>query len=496
MPLRRSSSLLLALSVAAAACSSSSADVAPVGGPGDAPGGREVDAASGDLDGASAFASGSRLKVRSVVGPDGAAVVVGFVDTALDGEPCTFQPDGQGAYRCIPDGMRSAYGFATIGEDCKGPQVYRAPGRNELGIDCGDPRYLVTTKTSDDGCTSVPVVERISTRRVREGTKLSVIAQDCEPTLPLRGEGLEIVTREPVPLTAFVRAHTAIGGTARLRARTLVGDDGSSAFLGWYDSELESECEFLYLGTTGRAQCVPRTTFVVSAHRGSCEGPPVEIARTLSRCGTASRFASGYSRADVSCSEHFEVRRLLEPIEDAFSEGKFGCGFEDPAAGIRAVGEDVGDRLVTVDLPARRLAPLFPARRSAGSTRAHWLDRELGMECTFRRVQDGALRCVPDGIGTELLFADAACASPYVAARDGDLAGTCGLDERVRVVEDAATCPRQVRVFELGAESDLSPAFRRDASGACVEAYYASGTARGIEVGLDRLAVGTLVLAE
>jgi len=57
---------------------------------------------------------------------------------------------------------------------------------------------------------------------------------------------------DPIP---DAKADPAESGD-RLKARYMVGEDGSRSFVGWYDSELEVNC-FFYLTPDGQQRCVP-----------------------------------------------------------------------------------------------------------------------------------------------------------------------------------------------------------------------------------------------
>lgn len=61
---------------------------------------------------------------------------------------------------------------------------------------------------------------------------------------------------------------------SRLKARTLVGDDGSRSPSGWFDSELSIECSFRK-AADGETRCLPNGNQVVYFSDGACQVPIV-----------------------------------------------------------------------------------------------------------------------------------------------------------------------------------------------------------------------------
>lgn len=108
---------------------------------------------------------------------------------------------------------------------------------------------------------------------------------------------------------------------ARLRPLMLEAEDGSRIKVGWYDEELDEECEIIRM-TTGKAYCVPLTIKRdVSTYTEGCEkplvagnfftGPFVDIGRTgiweangtkfVGTCGVIQGGFCGFS--NVTCTD-------------------------------------------------------------------------------------------------------------------------------------------------------------------------------------------------
>jgi hypothetical protein len=95
---------------------------------------------------------------------------------------------------------------------------------------------------------------------------------------------------------------------SRIHARTVAGEDGARGFLGWYDSQLQTECTWR-TASDGQTRCLPvamSTTFFADAGctqpivEMSCQMAPKYIEATTSQCGQPAPgiFAVGQPIAD------------------------------------------------------------------------------------------------------------------------------------------------------------------------------------------------------
>lgn len=60
---------------------------------------------------------------------------------------------------------------------------------------------------------------------------------------------------------ALADQHTS---GSRLKARWYVGADGSRQFAGWFDTDLEVNCDFFYLAADGKRRCMPTGTATIA----------------------------------------------------------------------------------------------------------------------------------------------------------------------------------------------------------------------------------------
>lgn len=105
---------------------------------------------------------------------------------------------------------------------------------------------------------------------------------------------------DPVPTAA---AEVYKSGS-RLKAKYYEGQDGSKAFVGWFDSQRNEDCSFR-IAADGTARCLPTGDVVQFFNDGNCTSPLVMVAKP---CATAAAYA--VFQDGVSCSE---VRTRVYP---------------------------------------------------------------------------------------------------------------------------------------------------------------------------------------
>lgn len=130
-------------------------------------------------------------------------------------------------------------------------------------------------------------------------------------------EGTIAITPEPSGGGGGAGPNGSFESGSRLKARTLVGDDGARSPAGWYDSELEVECSWLRMAADESTRCVPRWSGATYFSDAACAQPLVlkrdcqleAYAATSDGCGGIRVYPVGqpvsppmvYSKSDGGC---------------------------------------------------------------------------------------------------------------------------------------------------------------------------------------------------
>jgi hypothetical protein len=273
-------------------------------------------------------------------------------------------------------------------------------------------------------------------------------------------------TFEPIDVPGYLNG-------SRLRARVVVGADGSRHFRAFHDTRLAVDCHFEVVQGDG-FRCVPINGANVQSEAfvdDQCAIPGVghEIA-----CGKAPRFITRGTSVVASC-EGFAPQRVTElgmEYPDGYS--MLGCALED-AGGLNAwYATTAVDPTTFVAAVLERVAlgdGLFVERFRAedGALRTHrlWFD---GLGCREVAITGAGSRCVPLPPLPFVIafFANDTCTErvglmqlgegcdvpPYAAVREADPEDSCA--------------PALMKLHHLGSMNEMS--VFRDISGQCTAA--------------------------
>jgi hypothetical protein len=92
----------------------------------------------------------------------------------------------------------------------------------------------------------------------------------------------------------------------RLKARTMVGADGSRSFVGWYDSQQKTDCNFTK-SADGQTRCLPTSAFTLPSHftDSGCTTP---VGYAAKGCPPATKYLQ--SPRSASCNTTYAVHQL------------------------------------------------------------------------------------------------------------------------------------------------------------------------------------------
>lgn len=165
------------------------------------------------------------------------------------------------------------------------------------------------------------------------------------------------------------------------------------------------------------------------------------------------------------------MRRLL--LAATLAVAALGCAQDEPieftkdvpatSTGTMGAGGDTGDADASGHgvLSGTRLAPIFWIGDDGSRQPTGWQDTERGERCSVSRTADGALRCIPEALLPNGLFADAECTEPLATAPMG-----CNIPPAYIARFDTAQCSPRVELYERGpAHTDVVYS-----GAACVEA--------------------------
>lgn len=203
------------------------------------------------------------------------------------------------------------------------------------------------------------------------------------------------------PLAQLATAPTTVArGGERLRARTLVTDDGQRGWQGWYDSELEQNCEF-ERDAQGILRCLPTTAArqIYFLDETCTQG----IAQVDLPCGQADSVEYAYAQGTTACGSGFQIYTLGDAVpapNSAFQLSAAGaCEPAAPLAGSyrRLAGPVAPQRFVAAeyavsDEPSRIKSYGILAEDGAFHPTG-FVDAELDLSCAWSG--DSEVSCVP-----------------------------------------------------------------------------------------------------
>jgi len=407
-------------------------------------GGADVPAADGTRPPASEIVarSGSRLKARWSVAPDGRRVFLGWLDSQM-GIACSFIRAADGVYRCFPLQLTSslpAYEFADAGCTEAAVQVGVTVPTFQAA-QCGPSSFV--TRYDFTGCNLGVRAFRLG-RELSDGRTFSRIAGACTPGFLSPGTTAFAIGPE-VPPDTFVRATprgapVAAGGS--VQPMVLAADDGAEQPIGWQDVAEQAACRLLRLGDD-RVHCVSRSTFVSSSAfaDGACTQPAVYA----SSCAPLPRYAELPDRA---CPQAYTIRSVGDRLTTYQSTIDGGCTPRSAAnTPYYATGAEISPATFPVvdtsDESGERLRRRQQTSPGAPSLSTTWVDAVRDSPCRATRFGD-AIRCAPlPGAGAAVVYGDSACTSTLAIFQD-----RCPDPYTFNI--DRSACPGRVLVFAVG----------------------------------------------
>lgn len=256
----------------------------------------------------------------------------------------------------------------------------------------------------------------------------------------------------------------------RLSARYVSFEGGEPVHVGWYDSVLETPCEF-EVAADGLLRCLPDG----AGYWQHFSSPDCEASSVLVRVPVWYGATPAFTlELDFnSCPLRRRVFRVGPehdgPVYDGIGPGM--CREVEASADIvdYSLGEEVDPaELVSAEREARgdgRLQDyVLVAEDGARQPTWQFRDTELGDDCVFGAAADGSYRCMPGdlrlGRAIDPVFADEAC-SQEVALGESCSQSTFGLRP------DHRACEERWTAYELGESIDRSVVFIVDGEGEC-----------------------------
>jgi hypothetical protein len=250
------------------------------------------------------------------------------------------------------------------------------------------------------------------------------------------------------------------GGT-RLHARYHATADGTNSFVGWFDSQLQTNCAFSP-GADGQERCLPSANVVnITSYYfkdAACTQPIVEDVVGLRPCATPPRYIR--LADDTSCPNRtrvFSIGARLAGTSYFYRDDSNVCqagtlnlgpyydvGAEVAAASFVSATETAGPNLSGVE-PKR----FNGSDGSQGFSR--FVDTARNTTCTFRIAADGAQRCLPDtdALVNNADFSDAACTVRGTAWRFTSMR-TCPAPT-LAILSEQNGCVERLHMFGVGA---------------------------------------------
>ncbi len=404
------------------------------------------------------YISGSRLKGRWVVTPDGTQQFAAWNDTQL-GVDCFFQVAGDGATRCLPFGAM----YVSFGE-------YADPA-------CTEP---LAAWSPDGACTQVPTFiqgydytacpSRVRLYSVGPQVSASHYYKDgtgaCTPYAGGAGvsyymEGAELAPSQYV--SATTQNGPAGGGLVPVY---LQGSDGSYGFAGWNDASRGQSCFFTLAGDA-QNRCLP---YSGAGYSGDFADPSCSV-DAYEVYATACPDPAVGIKYDSTCPEYAHVVSLGARDFSSLYVSSAGTCFPTTLTPGYDFYASAGE-ITPSSFPAvTQSAPTGSARvqeidwvTGGGMLEASGLyDSTRGEACSFAYAADGAVRCLPGGMFGGY-YSDPQCTQQLA----GWLTSFCGPTPRYMATFDTSTCPGRTHLYGLGSPVSLSVAYI-PVSGVCTQ---------------------------
>jgi hypothetical protein len=269
----------------------------------------------------------------------------------------------------------------------------------------------------------------------------------CDPTFIAPGTAAFSLGEE-IPAASFVKATRTPQPPAAgdlLQAIYLEAEDGARQPTGWQPVGGSENCRLLTL-TDQRLHCLTATGRAGSTFAdASCTEPAVYV----SSCGPVPMFAE--RPEPMTCPPVYSVRTVGQRLDRVYTTLYTGSCMETSSTAYYAQGNSVPiDSFPTVDEtddPAGRLRRRFRVGPGGLMMTTAWYDSDRATLCRPSPVGD-KLRCIPEGPGLSIFFADGACAKPVAVAE------RWACKPRFTFDYDRLACPLRTRAFEVGAAHD------------------------------------------
>lgn len=179
---------------------------------------------------------------------------------------------------------------------------------------------------------------------MRAFTRMLVLLAGCLG-LSACSEGDPGISKEPGGGDTITGTNPETAGGdesgTRLRARMIVGADGSKELIGWYDKQREEECAFKS-ADEGKLRCVPTAHPVFDFADPECTKPLVTLPPQLDCNGNPPKYvmAMDYTQACIPSARLFEIGAASQTMVDpVYRSQQGGC---QPVGNPMAIFYEVG----------------------------------------------------------------------------------------------------------------------------------------------------------
>lgn len=106
---------------------------------------------------------------------------------------------------------------------------------------------------------------------------------------------------------------------SRIKAKRIVGADGSKQFEGWYDTNLKVECSYLMM-SDGKLHCIPEYAATIGFSDSACTMPVIGL--IIQGCPPPP--IAGYISSTLMCGYSYAARTVGPPVSQSMYYSNFG----------------------------------------------------------------------------------------------------------------------------------------------------------------------------
>ncbi len=442
--------------------------------------------------------SGNRLHARYWVAPSGAEILADWYDTEL-GVVCTPVEATDGTLRCLPSrAVGTSAAVSAPGPTITGTFDDAACTQRlyQWSSDCDPPAQVKVYEQNLCGATQAAVYDVNGEATPQALYGLDPTSGECVSRGGPLPDARFLSLGDARPPTDFVALEPqSAGGSGRLRQRFYRGSDGSRVPRDLYDSDLDTPCG-LGRDVEGEPRCLPEAVNAHGFADAQCETPQPRWGQPDTSCAVPEhRYARTGSLQD--CELRTRIYDLGPPVADVTAyvlnhEGT--CEVDEPPPGSAGT---VWSWPVTEELAAETFVPLqVHEAPGEGRLRLSTLQDEQGTValtqlwddtrqemCRPALMADSTTRCVPLHQGTARdTYADSQCTVPAPSVWFHMTTACPDTVEDSYVVSSSDSCPRTIRLFEVGASLDGSPLYELNGADECVESLFTAQYALGAEI--------------